>query len=73
MIDVQTATQIAEQSLNNHFQLDNDWVMVVDMREDEDTYWFMYNSRHYMETGDLMSAIVEGHPIGIRKQDGSVV
>ena len=43
------------------------------MREDEDTYWFMYNSRHYMETGDLMSAIVEGHPIGIRKQDGSVV
>jgi hypothetical protein len=73
MLDVETAVKIAEEALNNHFQLENDWVVVVDMREDEDAYWFMYNSRHYVETGDLMFAIVEGHPIGIRKRDGSIV
>jgi hypothetical protein len=72
MIDINEAANIAEHVLNNHFQLEDDIVVVFDPQEDESYYWFQYNSRKYLETGDLIYAIVEGHPIGISKQDGSV-
>jgi hypothetical protein len=73
MIDVETATRIAERVLNEHFQLTGDRVVVTDAWEDDEAYWFQYNSQRFLETDDLMYAIVEGHPIGIRKADGTVV
>ncbi len=72
MIDIDTAAKIAEEVLNNHFKLVDDVVIVFDPSEDDYYYWFQYNSRRYMETGDLMFAIVEGRPIGISKNDGSI-
>jgi hypothetical protein len=73
MIDLSTAANIAEKILNEHFNLDGDVVVVFDPTEDADYYYFQYNSRKYLETGDLVYAIVEGRPIGINKHDGSVV
>lgn len=73
MIDIKTAADIAEEILNQHFNLQDDDVVVFDATEEGDIYFFQYNSRKYLETGDLMHAIVEGHPIGINKHDGSVV
>ncbi len=72
MIDLETATQIAYEVLNQHFQLEDDEVVPFDPVEEGDYWFFQYNSRRYLETGDLLFAIVEGHPIGISKVDGSV-
>lgn len=72
MIDVETAIRIAEEVLNQDFQLDDDSIVVTDVQEADDHYCFSYNSRRYNETGDLMYALVEGHPIYVSKQDGSV-
>lgn len=72
MIDVETAAQIAEKFLNEHFQLDDDVVVVTDVEQQGDYYLFQYNSRKYLETGDLLYAIVEGHPIAVNRQDGSI-
>lgn len=72
MIDLETASRIAEEILNNHFRLQDDVVVVFDPVEDGDYYFFQYNSRKYLQTGDLIYAIVEGHPIGINKHDGTV-
>lgn len=72
MIDVDQAAEIAVQVLNQHFQLDDDEVVITDAADEGDWWVFQYNSRRYIETGDLMHAIVEGHPIAINKQDGSI-
>lgn len=72
MIDLEQAQQIAYDILNQHFQLQDDEVVVFDPSDEGDYWFFQYNSRRYLETGDLMFAIVEGHPIGISKHDGSV-
>lgn len=72
MIDIDSAAQIAENILNAHFNLQDDRVVVFDPTEDDLYYWFQYNSLRYLQMGDLMAAIVEGHPIGISKHDGSV-
>jgi hypothetical protein len=72
MIDINTAARIAEDVLNNHFQLQDDIIIVFEPFEDGDYYFFHYNSQKYLETGDLLYSVVEGHPIGISKIDGSV-
>lgn len=72
MIDVNAAVQIAEEALNRHFALEDDTVVVFDYTEDDECYWFQYNSHRYLQTGDLLCAIIEGHPIGIRKSDGTI-
>ena len=72
MIDFHTAIRIAEDYLNQHFRLNNDRVVVFEPQETPDYWVFQYNSQRYLETGDLMFAIVEGLPIYISKHDGSV-
>jgi len=72
MIDLYTAAQIAEDFLNQHFQLADDRVVVIEPQETADYWVFQYNSARYLETGDLIYAIVEGLPLYVSKHDGSI-
>lgn len=74
MLDVNEAAQIAVRYLSERLNLPaDDEVVITETAEDGDWWLFMYNSRMYMQTGDLRYAIVEGHPVAVRKQDGSVM
>jgi len=72
MIDLYTAAHIAENFLNQHFQLADDRVVVIEPQETPDYWVFQYNSARYLETGDLIYAIVEGLPLYVSKHDGSI-
>ncbi|MCS6834459.1 MAG: YrhB family protein [Anaerolineae bacterium] len=72
MIDLHTAAHIAEDFLNRHFQLVNDRLVVIEPQETPDYWVFQYNSARYLETGNLLYAVVEGLPLYVSKHDGSI-
>lgn len=72
MLDVEAAAEIALDYLNQRFPLEDDEIVVFDAMETRDAWVFQYNSRRYLETHDLLYALVEGRPIRVSKHDGSV-
>lgn len=72
MLDADRAAQIALEYLNQHFPLEDDEIIVFDGMETRDSWVFQYNSRRYLETHDLVYALVEGRPIRVSKHDGTV-
>lgn len=72
MIDQTTAARIAINHLSRQFCLEHDEIVVFDPLETSDHWIFKYNSRRFLETNDLIYAIVEGKPIAVNKHDGSI-
>jgi hypothetical protein len=75
MIKFQQARQIAENIINNmHVIGDAGGLAIVDSATIEKPYaWiFFYNSKQYIETGDIMHALGGNAPLFISKIDGKV-